>query len=834
MNDILIYSDNLLEHDAQVKKVLQRLKEAGLQADIKKSEFSVQSTKFLGFIISTEGIAMNSEKVAVVKNWPVPKSVKEIQSFLGFCNFYRNSLEKWGRVIRPLTKLTAKGAWHTLGELEIQAFEKVKELVLSDAVQVHYSPYAETRMETDASDEVIAGVLTQLQKNEKWKPAAYFSKTMSPEEMRYEIHDKEMLAVVRALQEWRGMLLDLQAVPFVAITDYRALKYFTTKQLLNSRQAKWADIVTDYNFKITYCPGTVNIVADTLTRKHSELVTQKEKDIAARTQLFLEPNCVIASVEEGSEKQTELTENPYQLVDQILQANWTHDSLDQYRQTAKKEEQGWKLQDGLLTRFEKLMVPDVNALRTHLINETHSTPVTAHSGKTKTAKLLSAQYYWPGLPNDCSTFISNCWTCRRTHVPRDKTSGLLHSLPIGDKCWQHISFDFKSFLLNKKGFDNIFVVVDRFGKRAFSLPCKKTVTAAQAAQLYYEYIWRIYGTPETATSDQGSQFISAFTDELCKLVKVKQKLSTAYYSQTDESTEVLNQYIDQWLRPFVNHFQNNWSDLLPAMDFAQAILPHEFTEMSPYELKLSQAPRLHFNWKEWTQFSSTVREQLTWEEAQTFAIRTQNAVKWAKSNLERAQNRMTHQANKHWREPDFVVEDWVYVTQKGWITERPSLKLNHQAADSYRILSMKGHSYVVNLPKHMKMNNVFHADRLRKASDDPLPEQIQDPEPLTEVNGQLKYTVNRVLASRVHNNVLQYQVIWEGYDPDSEWYDAEGFIGLPQKLKDFHDVYLNEAESPQRLQVWLNAYRDGKELELTEENNLAVKKAVKKRLQRKA
>ena len=199
VNDILIYSDNLLEHDAQVKKVLQRLKEAELQADIKKSEFSVQSTKFVGFIISTEGIAMNSEKVAVVKNWPVLKSVKEIQFFLGFCNFYRNSLKKWGQVIRSLTKLTAKGAWHTLEEFEIQAFEKVKELVLSDAVQVHYSPYAETRMKTDASDEVVAGVLTQLQKDEKWKPAAYFSKTMSPEEMRYEIHNKEMLTVVRAL-----------------------------------------------------------------------------------------------------------------------------------------------------------------------------------------------------------------------------------------------------------------------------------------------------------------------------------------------------------------------------------------------------------------------------------------------------------------------------------------------------------------------------------------------------------------------------------------------------------------------------------------------------------
>ena len=162
---------------------------------------------------------------------------------------------------------------------------------------------------------------------------------MSSEKMHYEIHDKKMLTVVRALQKWQGMLLNLQAVSFVVITDHCALKYFITKWLLNSQQAKWVDIVTDYNFKITYCSETVNIVTDTLTRKHNKLITQKKKDIAAHTQLFLDLSCVIASVKKGSEKQTEPTENPYQLVDQILQANWTHDSLNQYCQTAKKEEQ---------------------------------------------------------------------------------------------------------------------------------------------------------------------------------------------------------------------------------------------------------------------------------------------------------------------------------------------------------------------------------------------------------------------------------------------------------------------------------------------------------------
>ncbi len=141
------------------------------------------------------------------------------------------------------------------------------------------------------------------------------------------------------------MLLNLQAVLFVAITDYCTLKYFITKQLLNPQQARWADIVADYNFKIIYCSGTANIVTDALIRKHSKLITQKEKDITAQTQLFLNSSYIIAAIgedsvniESGSLNEAEQAENSYQLVNQILQANCSHKSLNQYCQMARKEE----------------------------------------------------------------------------------------------------------------------------------------------------------------------------------------------------------------------------------------------------------------------------------------------------------------------------------------------------------------------------------------------------------------------------------------------------------------------------------------------------------------
>ena len=176
--------------------------------------------------------------------------------------------------------------------------------------------------------------------------------------------------------------------------------------------------------------------------------------------------------------------------------------------------------------------------------------------------------------------------------------------------------------------------------------------------------------------------------------------------------EIVNQYIDQQLRPFINHNQDNWSDLLPAIDFAQATLKHESTGFSPYELELGFPPRLHFNWEERTRTAPSPTEQMTREQAQQYAQRNHRAIQMAKQNLEASQRQMVTQANKTRREPDFTVGDSVYVTRKGWATGRLSIKLDHQLAGPFCITSMKGNNYELDLPANMKTGNVFHADHL--------------------------------------------------------------------------------------------------------------------------
>jgi hypothetical protein len=291
MDDLLIYSKTIREHKEHVKKVLERLREAGLQASISKCEFHVQRTKYLGFIITTEGVETDPEKVAIVRGWKIPTSVKGVQSFLGFCNFYRRFIRNYSKISRALHRLTKKDRQFIWSPDCQAAMNALKQALTSAPVLRYYNPTLRTRVETDASDEVVAGVMSQQDpESMEWHPIAFYSTSMNPAEQNYEIHDKEMLAIIRAFQEWRPELEGLQRVgPFEVITDHRALEYFMTSKKLNARQARWAEFLSRFDFQIQYRPGKENTLADALSRPEASIK-------ADRTQVLLKPECLAPEI----------------------------------------------------------------------------------------------------------------------------------------------------------------------------------------------------------------------------------------------------------------------------------------------------------------------------------------------------------------------------------------------------------------------------------------------------------------------------------------------------------------------------------------------------------
>jgi hypothetical protein len=201
-----------------------------------------------------------------------------------------------------------------------------------------------------------------------------------------------------------------------------------------------------------------------------------------------------------------------------------------------------------------------------------------------------------------------------------------------------------------------------------------------------------------------------------------------------------------------------------------------------------------------------------------------------------AQRQQEIQANKKRRPVDFDKGDLVYLKKKGFSTTAPTTRLESQWLGPWTIKEVRGYSYVLDLPDNYKMSNLFHADRLRKADNNPLPQQQQTPPPPDEIDGSPEWEVTSVKQSRLfgRNKMLQYQVEWKGHDPDDEWYPARNLRNSPMLLQRFHADYPDSPGPPVRLQKWIEAAAEDKYDEDHEDDNVADKAGSKARRRRHA
>jgi len=234
MDDILVYAKTEEEHDRLVKEVLRKLQENRRAISPEKCVWKAEEVEFLGYVIGRDGIKMAKEKVEAVLEWKPPKSLTEVQSFLGFANFYRRFIQDYSRVARPLTELTKKEKkeeWSWNPEAQA-AFEELKQRFTTAPILAHFDPVKKVIIETDASDFALGVVLSQRDEENRLHPVAFHSRKFQPAEINYEIHDKELLVVVDAFKHWRCYCEG--ATPQVQVfSDHQKLEYFTTTKVLN-------------------------------------------------------------------------------------------------------------------------------------------------------------------------------------------------------------------------------------------------------------------------------------------------------------------------------------------------------------------------------------------------------------------------------------------------------------------------------------------------------------------------------------------------------------------------------------------------------------------------
>src|SRR5579863_7951642 len=274
IDDLMIFTekDDQEEHDRIVLEVLKLLCDNDLFVKPEKCHFRVTEVDFLGMIVSHNGIKMDPEKVNAILKWPEPTNVKQVRAFLGPCNFYRRFIKDYAIISRPMVDLTCKDILFNFGDKERASFEALKAAFTTAPVLQYPDQDREFRLETDASEFAVGGVISVKCDDSEFRPVAYMSHSMTPPERNYPIHDKEMLAIIKATEAWRHYL---EATPyaFEIHTDHNNLLYFTKSQNLSKQQARWQQWMTRFSYQLIYTKGSQMHVADPLSRRSDHYVS---------------------------------------------------------------------------------------------------------------------------------------------------------------------------------------------------------------------------------------------------------------------------------------------------------------------------------------------------------------------------------------------------------------------------------------------------------------------------------------------------------------------------------------------------------------------------------
>lgn len=232
LDDILIFSKTLEEHYKYIHTILKKLAQANIQISPDKSDFHKQEVNFLGFVIRPNEIRMDPEKIKSIKEWPLPKCIKDVQSFLGFGNFYWRFIKGYSAIVNALTKLTRKDTTFVWAKKQQKAFEELKKRFTSAPIFATFEPEKHITVETDASDFAVGACLSQPDNKNRLHPVAFYSRSISPAEINYNIYDKELLAIVTVFKQWK-VYLEGPKYQVSILTDHKNLIYFTSTKVLN-------------------------------------------------------------------------------------------------------------------------------------------------------------------------------------------------------------------------------------------------------------------------------------------------------------------------------------------------------------------------------------------------------------------------------------------------------------------------------------------------------------------------------------------------------------------------------------------------------------------------
>jgi len=337
---------------------------------------------------------MDPAKLKGINEWSTPQKLRDVHAFLGFCNFYHQFIPHFSDLARPLVDLTKKNISFDWSQPQEEAFNKIKEAFCTAPVLHNPDPQQQFAIATDASLVTTGGILLQKDNNGDYHPCFYLSESLGPAERNYQIYDRELLAIIRAITHWRHFLLS-SPHPVIVFTDHRDqnLTFFRTAQNLTHCQARWHLFLSEYDLQFQHVPGTSSILAgpDALSRRPDHLPPESDNQTITLLPDHLFARSVDLHLTTTLRLPSKIDEPFVQLASQAIQGLSSPPPRTELRD--------WQITDGVLYFCNRAYVPPES--RKSLIELHHDHPTAGHPGRFKTLELLQCDYWWPSM----STYV---------------------------------------------------------------------------------------------------------------------------------------------------------------------------------------------------------------------------------------------------------------------------------------------------------------------------------------------------------------------------------------------------------------------------------------------
>ena len=555
LDDILIFGKDKIEHDKTLIAVLNRIREAKLSLNLNKCSFYKDEITYLGHKLKDGTMAPDPERISAILHYKVPKSIAELERFIGMTSYFRNYIPNLAQLSSDLFEMKRLKLLNWSSQA-LQRFQTIKDLLSKSVLSVP-APDEELTLLTDASNDCLGACLV----NNKNQPIAFASRRLTEVEQRWSTIDKEAIAIVWAVTKFRTFLL---ARKFIVKSDHQPLKYLFNTAKVSGKIHRWRLLLGEFDFKVEYIEGKENVVADFYSRVYS----------ITSASIYNGEICV--SMEEVRDAQK--TDEESKWLYKSLKHNFLFKptSVSQLTWNLRKQ---LSISEGVIIFKDKLFVPI--SLRYNILISGHY----GHNGRDTMLSNIQQSYFWPKMSEDIVTYISNCRTCSkvRPSFRRPPIQTLLSDSPL-----QMIAVDFIGPLPESQGMKYIFVVIDSFSRFPECYPISSLKTD-DMINCFRDYFSR-YGFPDSILSDRGAQFTSEMYIAFLKNLGIKRLLTTAYHPSANGLCERFNGTLQRKLLALLderNLTKEHWVSVMAPALFAYRNDVHSTTGYTPSQLIFS-------------------------------------------------------------------------------------------------------------------------------------------------------------------------------------------------------------------------------------------------------